>query len=320
MKLKFTGHDTFPLRYGWLYKAVNHIKNNGLLLISDADKTAATISSLGVGKNMVNAIKYWSESAQLTVSSRGGDKVARTGEIVQSITEIGSFLFDENKGYDPFLEDLGSVWLIHFLLNFDDSALTAYRYFFNYSSSSYFEKTKLIADLAEKAIGLTGQNSIKAATIKKDVDCFLATYAVRPKVVGAKNGKVVDEDHFASPLTELGLIRDAGRGYYQCDLTDRPSLPLDIFLYAVARYFQFCHLESTVSTVSFEDLLAKPLSPGRIFKLSEAGLGRLLDEAVVRFKGQIAWIDSLGLKQVAIDSQLMESPFELLVDYYERQV
>ena len=309
MKARFTGHDTFPLRYGWLFKAINFIENNGMLSVSDADQTSTAISQLGVGKNMVGAIKYWAESASLarTVIQ---DRVHR-----QEVQSIGRSLFSKLSGVDPYLEDIGTIWLVHFLLNFDDEQLTAYRYFFNYSNSIYFDKTKFVSDLFEDAVRLTGNDSFKVATVKKDVDCFLATYTSKSHS-SVKKLAAVDEDHFSSPLSELRLINDLGRGFYQCDLDDRPSLPLNIFIYSLVEFFKLVNKDSKVNQVSFEDILSRPLSPGKIFKLSEAGLGRLLDEAVSEYGRHISWVDSLGLKQVTIDDDLLVHSVDLLDEYY----
>ena len=59
MRAKFTGHDTFPLRYGWLYKAVNHLNSGGKLQTSKEDETQQAIIKLGVGKNMVAFFAEW---------------------------------------------------------------------------------------------------------------------------------------------------------------------------------------------------------------------------------------------------------------------
>jgi len=128
---------------------------------------------------------------------------------------------------------------------------------------------------------------------------------------------VIDEDYFTSPLTELGLVKDLGRGFYQCDLDERPTLPLNIFTYALVEFFKFVNAESQSRQISFEDTLTRPLSPGRIFKLSEAELGRLIDEAEANSNGSIVWVDSLGLKQIAIEGTILDKPKDLLDEYYE---
>lgn len=305
MKLKprFTGHDTFPLRYGWLFKAVKLIKSKELITISGGQDASRTIERLGVGKNMVNAIRYWAEASKV---------IERTPE--QHVTELGDYLLDPTGGRDPYLEDLGTIWLLHFLLCFDQAHLTAYRYFFNYSNNIYFEKTKFNDDLTEDLFKLTEQKLVNKSTLRKDVDCFLATYVYKSRSGGKQ--KAIDEDHFTSPLSELGLIQDLGRGFYQCEYGERPSLPLEIFIYALVRYHRFANNDSQSDLISFEDLVSRPLSPGRIFRLSEAELGRFLDEAVAFSDGKVGWIDSLGLKQVAIESCLLEEPNRLLDSYY----
>lgn len=309
MKAKFTGHDTFPLRYGWLFKAINHIDNNGLLA-SDGDHVKDAISKLGVGKNMINAIKYWAESCQ-AISLYIEDRKSK-----QVVTDIGLYIFDVKTGKDPYLEDIGSLWLIHFLLNFNDEYLTSYRYFFNNSNSIYFEKTKLIDEIDQNVSRLVSSENLKVATIKKDVDCFLATYSRQNLRNSKARTKAIDEDYFTSPLSELGLIVDLGRGFYQSDLDERPTLPIQIFIYALVSFFNNQNRFSDVTVISFEDILTKPLSPGRIFRLSESALGHLLDQAVEHTSSDISWIDSLGLKQVTISSVLLERSLDDLDDYY----
>ena len=314
MKPRFTGHDTFPLRYGWPFKTVNYIINNGLLSSSDNVRVSKAVSSLGVGKNMINAMRYWSEAAVLTTSSTEGS------ELAQAATELGTFLLDEEGGRDPYLENVGSIWLLHFLLNFNDEQLTAYRYFFNYSNVLVFEKTKLLEDLVSDAVRLTKTNKINQNTVKKDLDCFLSTYT--PKGRGESGRKVqrVNEDNFQSPLSELNLISDLGRGLYRAEPAERPTLPLEIFLYALVRFHGDLHSGTEGSRLSFEDLLVRPKSPGRIFRLSEAALGQLLDRAVTQFPTAIQWIDSLGLKQVVLRGEIADDPMALLVKFYEGEI
>jgi hypothetical protein len=114
MKAKFSGHDTFPLRYGWLYKAVNHMNSGHYLKTSTNEDVEKAVIELGVGKNMVNAIRYWSDCTGVIF-----DKVNKD----PYVTELGNYIFgdfDTHQGKDPYLEQKGSIWLIHFLLNFDD--------------------------------------------------------------------------------------------------------------------------------------------------------------------------------------------------------
>jgi len=59
----FTGHETFPLRYGWLKKAYDEVlssdysKDNRSVFIDDD-----AIARFGVGKNMVASMRHWATS------------------------------------------------------------------------------------------------------------------------------------------------------------------------------------------------------------------------------------------------------------------
>ncbi len=55
MLFRFTGHETFPCRYTWIPKAFTALEADPKTF---ADDEYAMVS-LGVGKNMVRAIRFW---------------------------------------------------------------------------------------------------------------------------------------------------------------------------------------------------------------------------------------------------------------------
>ncbi|SMN00680.1 FIG00856023: hypothetical protein [uncultured Candidatus Thioglobus sp.] len=310
MKAKFTGHDTFSLRYGWLYKSVNYLNSNGKLQTSNEEATRKAIVDLGVGKNMVNAIRYWAEASSVITPTNSNNSLDH------EVSDYGEYLFGGEGGKDPYLEHLGSIWLIHFWLNFNYEHLSAYRYFFNYSNVQHFEKSKLMTDCEEDAKLLVSNNTGNETTLKKDIDCFLNTYCKKFKSTAAKKNTPINEDHFASPLSELNLVHDNGSGFYISDLLERPELPIEIFIYGLIHFAQVETEDSKINTVDFDSLLTKPCSPGRIFRLSESGLGQKLDDAQKCTNGDISWIDSLGLRQVKIEENTLASPMAFLDKYY----
>lgn len=312
MKAKFTGHDTFSLRYGWLFKAINYLNSGYKLQTSNEEKTREAIVELGVGKNMVNAIRYWAESTSVI------NAISKNNTIDHEVSAVGKYLFGSplQKGKDPFLEHTASIWLVHFWLNFNEEILTSYRYFFNYSNVQHFEKSKLLSDCSEAAKKLVTNDIGNEATLKKDIDCFLNTYCKKFKSTSTKKKYFIDEDHFTSPLAELNLIQDNGAGFYVSDITERPDLPVEIFVYGLLLFVKLETVDSKVNAVDFEALLSKPQSPGRIFRLSESGLGQKLDEAQAYTNGEISWIDSLGLRQVKVEKGAITDPLRILDRYY----
>ena len=61
MNYRYSGHETFPCRYTWLPKAVRSLRSNPQLFSNEDDAMVA----LGVGKNMVRAIRFWADAAEV---------------------------------------------------------------------------------------------------------------------------------------------------------------------------------------------------------------------------------------------------------------
>jgi len=205
-------------------------------------------------------------------------------------------------------------------LNFNENTLTAYRYFFNYSNVQHFEKSKLTVDCEVDARNLVSNEVGSISTVKKDIDCFLNVYAKKFKAISTSTKQInINEDHFTSPLSELNLVQDNGGGFYVSDLTERPDLPIAIFVYALVEFVKKETEYSNITSVDFDSLLSKPCSPGRIFRLSESGLGQKLDEAEQYTDNAVSWIDSLGLRQIKVDKSELDYPFKSLDKYYGEQ-
>ena len=76
-KYRISGHETFPCRYAWLPKAVRGLQKNSELF---GDETNAMVN-LGVGKNMVRSIRFWSQAMGMAEGETKGQNA--------EVTEIG---------------------------------------------------------------------------------------------------------------------------------------------------------------------------------------------------------------------------------------
>ncbi len=103
IKFRFSGHETFPCRYAWLPKAVSNLNKNPQLF---ADEDAAMVE-LGVGKNMVRSIRFWADATGVALTQN---------QIGIQVTPFGQALFGSH-GYDPYLEDIQTLWLLHWMLS-----------------------------------------------------------------------------------------------------------------------------------------------------------------------------------------------------------
>ena len=104
-KLKLSGHESFPLRYGWLkkaYDAVEAAEQAGAPSVFRADDA---IARFGVGRNMVASMRHWAAAAGIITED--GLKTTR----------LGRFLFaGGDRGLDPYMEDPVAAWLVHWTL------------------------------------------------------------------------------------------------------------------------------------------------------------------------------------------------------------
>ena len=96
----FSGHETFPFRYPWLKKGFDAVGADGAVFARDD-----AITTLGVGKNMVRAIRHWCLAAGIVE-----ENAARAGSL--KVTDRGQLLLADD-GLDPYLEDPATLWLLH---------------------------------------------------------------------------------------------------------------------------------------------------------------------------------------------------------------
>lgn len=62
--MKFRAHDTFFIRKGWLSKGMKCVKAKNDVFVS---KEENPMDVLGIGSNMVKALRYWLQTVELTV-------------------------------------------------------------------------------------------------------------------------------------------------------------------------------------------------------------------------------------------------------------
>ena len=71
MAMKFRAHDTFYIRKGWLSKGMKYVIANKDVFVS---KTENPMDVLGLGANMVKALRYWLQAVGLTEEPKKGKR------------------------------------------------------------------------------------------------------------------------------------------------------------------------------------------------------------------------------------------------------
>lgn len=304
-KPQFSGHETFPLRYGWLSKVCEAIltyspaegeDDNRAIFSSDA-----AIARFGVGKNMVSSMRHWSKATGIVDEQHLGS---------YSLTDLGTLLMGE-KGADPWLENPASLWLLHWQLASEPSTTTTYYWVFNHFNDLSFDRAELVKGLLAVCDDLELQR-VAATTIKRDVDCFLRAYV--PKIGAGGN---FTEDSIESPLAELGLIHAVNkRDGFQLKRGTKPNLSSSVFLYALTEFWQ---RHSSARTLSIESITHEPGSPGRVFLLDEDSVAERLYSIAHDSGGLFEWSETAGLRQVVSQKPIEEiSSLEFLSAAYKK--
>lgn len=284
---QLSGHETFPLRYGWLKKAFDSVhateinpENKSVFLSDDS------IARFGVGKNMVASMRHWATAAGI-IAETPGSGVIRT-------TELGRTLFGA-KGADPFMEHPATLWLVHWQLAARPEKTTWF-WAFNHYPAVTFEREHLAKGL-DRLARERNWSRVAATTIRNDVACFVRTY-----VAQQPSGQAGNDDALESPLTELGLIKAVGRrDGFRFVRGSKSTLGNGVFIYAL---IDFWSRFSKAATLSFEAIAHEPGGPGRVFLLDENDVVDRLAVLDHVTRGAIRWSETAGLKQIVRDADL----------------
>jgi len=290
---RISGHETFPCRYTWLPKAVRGLDADSKLF---ADEERAMVD-LGVGKNMVRSIRFWSlATGMATVESRGAGP---------SLTELAVTLLGK-RGLDPFLEDRRTLWLIHWNLSTDvQNPLLAWDYLLN-----RWQEPELVPSAAIKALEreATNQNDgVSRATLEQHFDAFLHTYV---PTRGRKGD--VQEDNLDCPLVELQLIVKVGEREIDRSLgkrepiyvfrrEEKPDITAELFVYCLNEFWQKRHVNE--ATLPLREVAHGHGSPGQVFKLAEEDVRTRIENLAQHSDGMFAYTESASLQQIRKNSE-----------------
>ena len=289
---RFTGHETFPCRYPWLPKAVAALRKHPDLF-KDIDKA---IVVLGVGKQMARAIKFWVEAAKFVEKQEKGDF---------KITRLGKKLFGA-KGRDPYLEDVQTLWLIHW--NFSahlKSPIFAWDFLMNQWQDPEIFPPSVIQAFKEKSDS-QGRN-LSWATLKQHFNIFLHTY------VPTRGQKaVVLEDNLDCPLIELDLIRKVGERVsdsngkrehiYTFNREPKPQISQQLFFYCLNDFWETYHSEE--KSLQFHQIASGHGSPGQIFKFSEVEIRTRLEDIKELTNGVMSFRESVNQRHIQKDEKI----------------
>ena len=279
---KFAAHETFAPRFGWLKKAYDATARDDEKL-SDAFLRPRATVELGVGKNMVHAIRYWAAAFKLTAEARPNEK---TRAYYARATKDARWLLDTASGADPWLESPGSLWLLHWWLLKPKCLAPTWWVAFNLLPSARFRADDLV-DLVEQHVELANWPSVTRSSIVKDVDCLTKMYAPR---TAQGNGAI--EDLLDCPFRDLGLMEGVPDTPGTWRIVDNPRTPapaeivayacVDSMRHAGAGQMQLARLAHEPGSVGRAFRLAEPALHARVAEVESDALGIRLDQSLTQ--------------------------------------
>jgi hypothetical protein len=300
----FARHETFCPRYGWLKKGFDGVAGykgfDGDSRIFDRDDA---IEKLGVGKNMVRSIRFWCMAFKALESEDSQSSLHMSGPVRP--TTFANKLFSV-KGWDPYLEDPASLWLLHWKLFSRPSFVTAWEIAMNSNMVSAFSMQDLSRLFIEQRDNNEAFKKFADSSFQKDASCFIRMYA-------PAHGRSVSEE-IECPFTSLGLLVPGDRPEtWRFNLDNKTTLPDSIFL---AACFEYAQMTQQSQAISLNKLTYGFNSPGVVFKLSESTIGNRLHQSIAQIDS-VDFTESYGNRQL----QFHESPellyWKVLQHYYE---
>lgn len=281
LKYTFSGHESFPCKVLWLKKGYDFVleENNW--------NSADSVVKLGVGKNMVSSIRYWMKAFLLTTD--------------KSLTDIAHFILNTVKGCDPFLEDIGTLWLLHYLLVSTGEATLYNLFFTRFQRERITFDRQQIVSFVKRCMTEDGKLKVyNENTVKKDVGVLLQNY-VRPQ-------KTQSMEDYSSLLIDLDLVRLSSDGkQYTYNIEGKRQLPLDILLYAIV-----CEKRKDYS-VDYDTLHRV----GLMFCLNDMELISMLLSLQTIYPKNLRYSDTAGLRQILFLKEIKS--MDILKHYYYGQ-
>jgi hypothetical protein len=307
---RHSGHETFACRFAWLTKAATAVSADPDILTARREDDA--MSELGVGKNMVRSIRFWAESVGILQSCEHGHVV----------TEFGKKLFVESsfgdgkhaQGLDPYLEDIQTLWIIHWRLATNkESLIFAWDFLLN-----RFQEPELHSASVLRAFGSALIDSnISKGSMEQLWNVFLHSYVP----TRGRKGEV-REDSLDCPLVELNLLIPSGfvesathaahpEPKFAFRRESKPEIGGGLFAYCLGEFWQNHHQQE--KSIPLHLVANGHGSPGQIFKLPEDDIRTRLLGIDNASNGLFVFDDSAAIPRVRRTGEL-PIPLELVYE------
>lgn len=246
MPMKFRAHDTFFIRKGWLSKGMRCVENKPDVFIAHDENP---MDVLGIGANMVKALRYWLQAVGLTEEPNKGKRA-------QAFTDLGALIYAR----DTYIEELGTLYLLQYRLASQKEEATAWYFFFNEFSMSEFSREDFVEALQKYIKMEDSESNFAIRSLNDDFQCIINTYLPRYK---SNPEKVSPENNIDCPFGELGLVDILNKR----KKTYKKSIPSSASIHPYVALAVIMDNANGRTEISLNELLTSPCNIGRVFNL-----------------------------------------------------
>ena len=276
-------------------------------------------TALGVSRNAVDSRLHWMVACQFLGTPSLFGVLPEMHTLKQRyplhLTPLAETICGDG-GLDPFLEDDGILWVIHYLLTQTPRSLITY-YVFNHfiALNPYFTKELLTqafrgyvfetlhAPTEKQKSDYRDKTGIFSDTsLSRHIHALLRMY-IKPEDVDL-------EDSLLNPLWDLDILQQRGEDAF---MFNAGEIPVEVFAYCLLSFWEatFPHTQ----TLDFKNLYL-PASPLKIFKLSENTAITHLENLADMTDGKLEYRVSENLRQVYRKENI--TAMDMLLRYYHR--
>lgn len=288
-------HGSFYVRSSWPTKILDAISINESIF--SPNKELEAVDEIGVGRVMIKSMRYWANALGIASEHKTSQGV------ILRLTSLGELI----KKYDPYFQNIGTLWLLHRNLTKIGSEATAWSWAFNLFNKKSFSKNDFCNDFTSYLQHKGVEYNKKA--IEKEFDCFKNTY-VSEKEFDIK--KIIEEDN--SPFfARLKLLSYVGNGVYVQNNVGIHEVPLDIFCYCIINDNR--ELLADSRQIQIDHLLEDDGQVGKYMCLTYS----ILIEYLQRLENQnkIKLINNFGNRLIQISEDLDEDT--ILKEYFMKE-
>ena len=294
MAMKFRAHETFFIRKGWLSKGMERVVAKEDLFV---DKAENPMDVLGIGSNMVKSLRYWLQAVDLTSEPTSGRRV-------QTLTSFGEKVYDN----DRYIEEVGTLYLLQYMLAKNKDNATAWYFFFNEFTMSEFTREDFVQAIQNYILMSEDVDNAAIRSLNDDFACIINTYLPRYKT---NPDKVSAENNIDCPFGELGLVDIANKKLKTYKKTTPSPKTFDPWVILAVISDQADGRDE----IGLNELLKGSCNIGRVFNLDAVTLLDVLHE--VEKMGAIKIIRTAGLDVIHINEQLT---FDECVEHFYENI